>query len=69
VAETLTQTLFGPKVMGVSASEAATLALAMILAYRLVQMVVSAPGGVLYLMRRTHVSPHQMRDEMAKAEE
>ena len=69
VAETLTQNLFGPTVLGVPAAEAATLALAMILAYRLVQMVVSAPGGVLYLMRRAHVSPREMRQEMAKAEE
>jgi glycosyltransferase 2 family protein len=68
VAETLAQYLFGAAVLGVPAGEAATVALAMILAYRLVQWVVSAPGGVLYLMRRSHISTHQMRDEMAKAE-
>jgi uncharacterized protein (TIRG00374 family) len=70
VAETLTQKLFSPQVLGGAApppaAEAATLALAMILAYRLVQLVVSLPGGVLYLMRRTDVSPRQMRDAMAK---
>lgn len=69
VAETLAQKLFGPSVLGgpspLPAAEAATLALAMMLAYRVVQLVVSLPGGVLYLMRRTDVSPRKMRDEMA----
>jgi hypothetical protein len=68
VAETLAQKLFGPSVLGgaspLPAAEAATLALAMMLAYRVVQLVVSLPGGVLYLMRRTDVSPRKMRDEM-----
>jgi hypothetical protein len=45
-------------------AEAATVALAMILAYRLVQMVVSLPGGVLYLARRTGVSSSHMREAM-----
>jgi len=70
VAETLAQKLFGPSVLGgplpLPAAEAATLALAMMLAYRVVQLVVSLPGGVLYLMRRTDVSPRKMRDEMTQ---
>ena len=64
VAEAMAQELFRPSVLGGAPAEAATLALAMILAYRIVQMVVSAPGGVLYLARRTRVSPTHMRDEM-----
>ncbi len=68
VAEAMAQKLFRPSVLGGGAAmapaEAATLALAMILAYRIVQMVVSAPGGVLYLARRTRVSPTHMRDEI-----
>jgi len=74
VVETLMQKLFTAAVLGAAAvaagapamppAEAATLALAMILAYRLVQMVVSLPGGVLYLARRTGVSPAHMREEM-----
>jgi hypothetical protein len=70
VAETLAQQLFGPEVLGgpapLSADEAATLALAMMLAYRVVQMVVSLPGGVLYLMRRADIPARRMRDEMAR---
>ena len=69
VAETLAQKLFGPGVLGgaapLPAAEAATLALAMMLAYRAVQLVVSLPGGVLYLMRRTDVSPRKMQAEMS----
>jgi len=69
VAETLAQKLFGPGVLGgaapLPAAEAATLALAMMLAYRAVQLVVSLPGGVLYLMRRTDVSPRKMKAEMS----
>ena len=38
----------------------------MMLAYRAVQLVVSLPGGVLYLMRRTDVSPRKMQAEMSK---
>ena len=68
VAEALVQRLFGPDVLGGGAAmapaEAATLALAMILAYRVVQMVASLPGAVLYLTRRTDVSAVRMRDEM-----
>jgi len=74
VAETLMQKLFTAAVLGAAAvaagspamppAEAATLALAMILAYRLVQMLVSLPGGVLYLARRTGVSPLHMREAM-----
>jgi hypothetical protein len=45
-------------------AEAATLALAMMLAYRVVQMVASLPGAVLYLARRTETSAARMRDEM-----
>ena len=70
VAETLAQKLFGPEVLGgaspLPAAEAATLALAMMLAYRAIQLVVSLPGGVLYLMRRTDASPREMRDEMSR---
>jgi len=72
VAESLMQQLFGPSVLGggrpLAAAEAATLALAMMLAYRLVQMVVSLPGAVLYLARRTHVSPTHMREELETPE-
>jgi len=68
VAETLVNRLFTPSVLGgaeaMTASEAATLALAMMLAYRLVQLVVTLPGGVLYLMRRTDVSPRHMRERL-----
>jgi len=69
VAESLAQHLFGPSVLGgaagpLPAAEAATLALAMILALRLVQGVVSLPGAVFYLVRRTAVSPREMRVEM-----
>ena len=72
VAETLMQRLFGAAVVGgvsgMMAAEAATLALAMILGYRLVQMVVSLPGAVLYLARRTSVSPRAMRETMESAD-
>jgi uncharacterized membrane protein YbhN (UPF0104 family) len=68
VAEGMTKMLFGAAVLGVSAKEAETLALAMILAYRVVQIVVSSPGGVLYWMRRTNISTSEMRQEMAKQE-
>ncbi|MCX5682639.1 MAG: lysylphosphatidylglycerol synthase transmembrane domain-containing protein, partial [Planctomycetota bacterium] len=66
VAEALAQKLFGPAVVGMggSAVDAATLALAMMLAYRLVQLVVSLPGAVFYLARRTDVSPLAMRQKM-----
>ena len=68
VAESLMQQLFGPSVLGPSsglaAAEAATLALAMMLAYRLVQMLVSLPGALFYLSRRTGVSPAHMREEL-----
>ena len=68
VAETLVQRLFTPAVLGgavaLAATEAATLALAMMLAYRLVQMLVTLPGGALYLARRTGVSPTHMREEL-----
>jgi uncharacterized membrane protein YbhN (UPF0104 family) len=72
VAETLTQALFGPQVLGggdpMSVADAATMALAIILAYRLTSMFSSLPGGVLYLMQRTSVSPTHMRDEMEAQE-
>ena len=68
VAETLANRLFTPSVLGgaepMPAAEAATMALAMMLAYRLVQLIVTLPGGVLYLMRRTGVSPTHMRAEL-----
>jgi len=68
VAESLMQHLFGPDVLGggsaLPVGEAATLALAMMLAYRLVQMTVSLPGAVFYLARRTTVSPTHMREEL-----
>jgi len=68
VAETLVQRLFGPDVLGggtaMAPAEAATLALGMILAYRVVQMAASLPGAVLYLARRTETSAARMRDEM-----
>jgi len=73
VAESLMQQLFGPSVLGggapLAAAEAATLALAMMLAFRLVQMVVSLPGTVFYLARRTHVSPTHMREELETPED
>jgi uncharacterized protein (TIRG00374 family) len=63
VAEALAQKLFGPAVVGMAGSaEAATLALAMMLTYRAVQLVVSLPGAVFYLARRTEVSPLAMRE-------
>jgi hypothetical protein len=73
VAESLMQHLFGPAVLGGMATplpvgEAATLALAMMLAFRLVQMAVSLPGGVFYLARRTGVSPTHMREQLEDEE-
>ena len=50
--------------MPLPAAEAATLTLAMMLAYRVVQMLVTLPGAVLYLTRRTGVSPRHMREEL-----
>ncbi len=72
VAEGLAQQLFGRDVLAapgqtMAASEAASLALAMMLAYRLVQMAVAVPGAVLYLFRRTDVSPSEMHDRMHDA--
>jgi len=68
VAESLMQHLFGPRILGgavpLHAAEAASLALAMMLAYRLVQMAVSLPGAVFYLSRRTGVSPTHMREQL-----
>lgn len=68
VAEALAQGLFGPAVLGAAGAmtpaEAATMALAMMLAYRLVQLAVSLPGAVFYLARRTGVSPMHMREEI-----
>jgi hypothetical protein len=55
VAEALAQGLFGPAVLGAAGAmapaEAATMALAMMLAYRLVQLAVSLPGAVFYLLK------------------
>ena len=51
-----------------TAAEAAALAFAMILAYRLVQAVASLPGAILYLRRRTTVSATHMREEMEAPE-
>jgi len=68
VAEGLAQQLFNGAVLGVPAAEAATLALAMILAFRVVQSAVSLPGAALYLARRTNVSPRRMRETMAAAD-
>jgi len=72
VAESLMQHLFGPDVLGGGAplpvGEAATLALAMMLAFRLVQMTVSLPGAVFYLARRTTVSPTHMRERLEDEE-
>jgi len=71
VAESLMQQLFGPAVLGGAAAlpvgEAATLALAMMLAFRLVQMAVSLPGAVFYLARRTGVSPTHMREQLEES--
>jgi uncharacterized protein (TIRG00374 family) len=65
VAEGLAQQLFTASVLGVrTAAEAATLALTMILAFRVVQSAVSLPGAALYLARRTNVSPRMMRETM-----
>ncbi|MFO8011858.1 MAG: lysylphosphatidylglycerol synthase transmembrane domain-containing protein [Phycisphaerae bacterium] len=74
VAESLMQHLFGPAVLGGTAGplpvgEAATLALAMMLAFRLVQMTVSVPGAIFYLARRTGVSPTHMREELEEEDE
>jgi uncharacterized protein (TIRG00374 family) len=69
VAEGLAQQLFSAPVLGVqTAAEAATLALAMILAFRMVQSIVSLPGAALYLARLTNVSPKEMRETMATAD-
>jgi hypothetical protein len=69
VAEGLAQRLFTASVLGVrTAAEAATLALTMILALRVVQLAVSLPGAALYLSRRTNVSPRRMRETMAAAD-
>ena len=68
VAETLAQRLFTPAVLGgeagMGAVGGATLALAMMLAYRVVQMLASLPGAFFYLVRRTEVSATHMREEM-----
>jgi hypothetical protein len=74
VAESLMQQLFGPAVLGGEAGplppgEAATLALAMMLAFRLVQMAVSLPGAFFYLARRTGVSPTDMREQLEEEDE
>ncbi|HUX03226.1 MAG: lysylphosphatidylglycerol synthase transmembrane domain-containing protein [Phycisphaerae bacterium] len=69
VAEGLVQQLFSAPVLGVqTAAEAATLALAMVLAYRLVQMAISLPGAILYLARRTDISPRTMREALQTAD-
>ena len=68
VAEGLAQQLFNGAVLGVPAAEAATLALTMILAFRVVQSAVSLPGAALYLARRTNVSPRMMRETMVAAD-
>ncbi len=69
VAEGATQALFTPAVLGVTTvDEAKSTALAMILAYRLVQAVATLPGAVLYLKRRTAVSATHMREEMEAPE-
>jgi len=69
VAEGLAQQLFTASVLGVrTAAEAATLALTMILAFRVVQSAVSLPGAALYLARRTNVSPRMMRETMVAAD-
>jgi uncharacterized protein (TIRG00374 family) len=67
VAEGLAQGLFGSAVLSGDAAaapftdaEAAALALAMMLAYRIVQMLVSLPGAYFYLTRRTGVSASAM---------
>jgi hypothetical protein len=66
VAETLSQKLFNAAILGkdLTPVQAATLALAMILAYRVIQMVASLPGGVLYLVRPSDVSAERMREAM-----
>jgi len=68
VAEAMAQNLFGPAVLGaggpMTAAEAATMALAMVLGYRLVQLAGSLPGAVFYLVRRTGVAPSAMRGEV-----
>jgi glycosyltransferase 2 family protein len=69
VAENLTQALFAPSILGVATVEdAKNMALAMILAYRVVQAVATIPGAVLYLGRRATVSPTHMREEMEASE-
>jgi uncharacterized protein (TIRG00374 family) len=73
VAEGLAQEFFGPAAVAaagetVPLAEAASLALAMMLCFRLVQIIVSLPGAVLYLTRRTGVSPRHMRQELEQGE-
>jgi uncharacterized membrane protein YbhN (UPF0104 family) len=69
VAETLGQTLFTASVLGLATvADALTMALTIMLAYRVVLMAVGLPGAVLYLMRRTKVSPMHMREEMEAPE-
>jgi glycosyltransferase 2 family protein len=65
VPEAVTRGLFTPAVLGVeTVQKAKDTALAMILAYRLVNLVATLPGAILYMRRRTKVSPTHMREEM-----
>jgi len=69
VAEGLAQQLFGPAILSgqgpaMTAAGAASLVLAMMLAYRLVQLIASLPGAILYLARRTNVSVRHMREAL-----
>lgn len=69
VAEAAFVYFFDSSVLGVPADGAAELAFFMCLANRLVMTVASLPGGVLYLLQRTHVSPAAMKAEMDRPEE
>ena len=73
VAEAMMQALFSSAVLSgdvppgdspMPAADAAALALAMILAFRVVQLLVSLPGAYFYLARRTEVSAAEMAKEV-----
>jgi glycosyltransferase 2 family protein len=68
VAEVMMKVLLSAAVLGVPGKDAQTLAVAIIFAYRIIQIVVSSPGGVLYWMSRTNISTSEMRQEMANQE-
>jgi hypothetical protein len=75
VAEAMMKNLFSAAVLSgdlapgsapLPAADAAAMALAIILAFRVVQLLVSLPGAIFYLARRTGVSASQMAREIQK---